>query len=230
MPRPLVLSLARPSCCSAPSSPALGADQSARGGGGARSGRAAEAAGEGSVGVTNCWSWAVGSGWLRWTSPVMGRPKSPQERRITALKSSWGTSERPWGCLGGRTGPISASWWVTTGGGVLAWELAAAHPEVVAKLVVMDAPHRAAMMGFSAHRPTQLLRSSYIFLFQLPWLPELLLSLADFQFLRTLLMGPRLGIQNPSRRMTDPEFEAYLYGLSQPGGLSPPIHYYRNLF
>ena len=43
-------------------------------------------------------------------------------------------------------------------------------------------------------------------------------------------MGPRLGIQNPSRRMTDPEFEAYLYGLSQPGGLSPPIHYYRNLF
>uniref|UniRef100_A0A8V0XHS3 AB hydrolase-1 domain-containing protein n=1 Tax=Gallus gallus TaxID=9031 RepID=A0A8V0XHS3_CHICK len=100
--------------------------------------------------------------------------------------------------------------------------LAAAHPEVVAKLVVMDAPH--------PHRPTQLLRSSYIFLFQLPWLPELLLSLADFQFLRTLLMGPRLGIQNPSRRMTDPEFEAYLYGLSQPGGLSPPIHYYRNLF
>ena len=43
-------------------------------------------------------------------------------------------------------------------------------------------------------------------------------------------MGPRLGIQNPSRRMTDPEVEAYLYGLSQPGGLSPPIHYYRNLF
>lgn len=32
-------------------------------------------------------------------------------------------------------------------GGVLAWELAAGHPELVEKLVVMDAPHRAVMAG-----------------------------------------------------------------------------------
>lgn len=32
-------------------------------------------------------------------------------------------------------------------GGVLAWELAAGHPSMVEKLVIMDAPHRAVMAG-----------------------------------------------------------------------------------
>ncbi|XP_009894152.1 PREDICTED: epoxide hydrolase 3-like, partial [Charadrius vociferus] len=115
-------------------------------------------------------------------------------------------------------------------GGVLAWELAAGHPAMVEKLVIMDAPHRAVMAGFTACHPSQLLRSSYIFLFQLPWLPELLLSLADFELVKTILTGPWTGIQNPAQRLTEQEVEAYLYSLSQPGGLSPTIHYYRNLF
>ncbi|XP_074786122.1 epoxide hydrolase 3 isoform X3 [Athene noctua] len=65
---------------------------------------------------------------------------------------------------------------------------------------------------------------------QLPWLPELLLSLADFELVKTLLRGPWTGTQDPARRLTEQEVDAYIYGLSQPGGLSPPIHYYRNLF
>ncbi|GAB0201735.1 epoxide hydrolase 3-like [Grus japonensis] len=115
-------------------------------------------------------------------------------------------------------------------GGLLAWELAASHPALVEKLVIMDAPHRAIMTGFTACHPSQLLRSSYVFLFQLPWLPELLLSLADFELVKTILTGPWTGIQNPAQRLTEQEVDAYLYSLSQPGGLTPPIHYYRNLF
>ncbi|NXI47615.1 EPHX3 hydrolase, partial [Galbula dea] len=115
-------------------------------------------------------------------------------------------------------------------GGVLAWELASSHPMLVEKLVLMAAPHRAVMAGFSLCHPSQFLRSSYIFLFQLPWLPELLLSLADFELVRTFLTGPWMGIQNPAQRLTEEELDSYLYSLSQPGGLSPPIHYYRNLF
>ncbi|XP_035169586.1 epoxide hydrolase 3-like [Oxyura jamaicensis] len=107
-------------------------------------------------------------------------------------------------------------------GGVLAWELAAGHPELVEKLVVINASHRAVMARFSAWHPSQLFRSSYMFLFQLPLLPELLLSMADFELLKTSL--------NPGRRLTEPELEAYLYSLSQPGGLTPPINYYRNIF
>ncbi|XP_075581354.1 LOW QUALITY PROTEIN: epoxide hydrolase 3 [Pelecanus crispus] len=115
-------------------------------------------------------------------------------------------------------------------GGLLAWELAASHPAMVEKLVVMDAPHRAVMAGFAACHPSQLLRSSYIFLFQLPWLPELLLSLADFELVRTLLTGPGTGIRDPARRLTEEEVDAYIYGLSQPRALAPAIHHYRNLF
>uniref|UniRef100_A0A8C4UJ23 Uncharacterized protein n=1 Tax=Falco tinnunculus TaxID=100819 RepID=A0A8C4UJ23_FALTI len=84
--------------------------------------------------------------------------------------------------------------------------------------------------GFMACHLSQLLRSSYIFLFQLPWLPELLLSLADFELVRTALTGSWLGIQNAAQQLTEQEVDAYLYGLSQPGGLTPPLNYYRNLF
>ncbi|NXG44121.1 EPHX3 hydrolase, partial [Psilopogon haemacephalus] len=115
-------------------------------------------------------------------------------------------------------------------GGLLAWEVASRSPNLVEKLVVMDAPLRGVMPGFLCCHPSQLLRSSYVFLFQLPWLPELLLSLADFELVRSVLLSPWLGVQNPERRLTEEEVEVYLYSLSQPGGLSPPIHYYRNLF
>ncbi|XP_064557576.1 epoxide hydrolase 3-like [Zonotrichia leucophrys gambelii] len=69
-----------------------------------------------------------------------------------------------------------------------------------------------------------------MFLFQLPWLPELLLSLADFQLVRWFMTSALTGIQDPARRLSEQELDAFLFGLSQPGGLSPPIHYYRNLF
>ncbi|NXI68455.1 EPHX4 hydrolase, partial [Anseranas semipalmata] len=115
-------------------------------------------------------------------------------------------------------------------GGALAWELATSHPDLVEKLVIISVAHRAIMTRFIAWPPAQLLRSSYMFLFQLPWLPELLLSMADFELLKTSLTGSQTGIQNPARQLTESELDAYLYGLSQPGGLTPPINYYRSIF
>ncbi|NXL54584.1 EPHX3 hydrolase, partial [Podilymbus podiceps] len=115
-------------------------------------------------------------------------------------------------------------------GGLLAWELATSHPAMVEKLIIMDAPHRAVMPGFMVSHPTQLLHSGYIFLFQLPWLPELLLSLADFELVKTILRGPWTGIQNPEQQLTEQELDAYIYSLSQPGGLTPAINCYRNFF
>ncbi|NXS27734.1 EPHX4 hydrolase, partial [Pomatostomus ruficeps] len=115
-------------------------------------------------------------------------------------------------------------------GGVLAWEAAARHPRLVEKLVVMDAPQRGVMADFCARHPSQLLRSCYVFFFQLPWLPERLLALDDFQMLRTLLTSRWTGIREPARRLTEPELRAYLDGLREPGGLSAPLNYYRNLF
>ncbi|XP_063039142.1 epoxide hydrolase 3-like isoform X2 [Melospiza melodia melodia] len=107
-------------------------------------------------------------------------------------------------------------------GGLLAWEVASRHPRLVEKLVVMDAPHRAVMAAFTARHPSQLLRSCYMFLFQLPWLPELLLSLADFELVRWFMTSALTGIQDPARRLSEQELDAFLFGLSQPGGSAPP--------
>jgi pimeloyl-ACP methyl ester carboxylesterase len=60
-------------------------------------------------------------------------------------------------------------------GGAIAYHLAALHPEVVDRLVVINAPHPA-VMARRMWKPTQLLRSWYLLFFQLPWLPERKLS------------------------------------------------------
>ncbi|XP_040485084.1 epoxide hydrolase 3 isoform X3 [Ursus maritimus] len=60
----------------------------------------------------------------------------------------------------------------------------------------------------------------------LPWLPEKLLSMSDFQILKTTLTHRKRGIPH----LTPSELEAFLYDFSQPGGLTGPLNYYRNLF
>ncbi|MDJ0789755.1 MAG: alpha/beta fold hydrolase, partial [Myxococcota bacterium] len=57
-------------------------------------------------------------------------------------------------------------------GGAIAWSFAYAYPDLVDKLIVMNLPHPAKFME-GLKTPQQLVKSWYIFLFQLPWLPEL---------------------------------------------------------
>lgn len=44
---------------------------------------------------------------------------------------------------------------------------------------------------YSTHHISQFFRSNYVFLFQLPWLPEKLLSMSDFQ----VQWGKGLGVR-----------------------------------
>ena len=71
-------------------------------------------------------------------------------------------------------------------GGIIAWRVAARHPAVVDRLVVMNAPHPAAFAR-ELWTPSQLLRSSYALFFQLPWLPELVLRAGDFALIERVL-------------------------------------------
>jgi pimeloyl-ACP methyl ester carboxylesterase len=119
---------------------------------------------------------------------------------------------------GGRAYVVGHDW-----GGVIAWRLAAQQPELVEKLVILNAPHPAAYRGVLARHPSQWLRSWYVGLFQLPWLPERLIAARDFALLaRTLRRAPH----NPNA-FTDDDLALYKTAFRQPGALTAALNYYR---
>ncbi|KAM9689122.1 epoxide hydrolase 3 isoform 1-T1 [Trichechus inunguis] len=111
-------------------------------------------------------------------------------------------------------------------GGFLAWNFSIYYPALVERLVVASAAPMSVYQDYSLRHISQLFRSHYMFLFQLPWLPEKLLSMSDFQILKTIFTHSKTGIP----RVTLHEIEAFLYSFTQAGGLVGPLNYYRNIF
>ncbi len=74
-------------------------------------------------------------------------------------------------------------------GGGVAWWLAAEYPERVARVATVNAPHPIAFQDRLRRDPVQALRSLYVFLLQVPVLPEMLLSAADWRLLTAMLTG-----------------------------------------
>jgi pimeloyl-ACP methyl ester carboxylesterase len=110
-------------------------------------------------------------------------------------------------------------------GAAVAWSTALLHPQRVAKLVVLNVPHPSVMRKFISTRPRQLLRSWYMFFFQLPWLPEAFFSAFDFRIgARALLRSSRPGT------FSDEDLAQYRAAWSQPGALNAMINWYRALF
>lgn len=104
-------------------------------------------------------------------------------------------------------------------GGVVAWHLAMHHPDRLRRLIILNAPHPVAFRRELRRPSTQMIRSSYGLLFQLPRLPEALFSAWDFALLkRTLRNGPA---------RTDDELDEYLSALTAPGALTAALNYYR---
>jgi pimeloyl-ACP methyl ester carboxylesterase len=106
-------------------------------------------------------------------------------------------------------------------GGVIAWRLASLHPERVAKLAILNAPHPAAYRQLLRHGLGQWLRSWYILAFQIPGLAEWLIRARDFAML------DRLWRRQPRRPFTEAEIAEYKKALAVPGGLTGPLNYYR---
>jgi len=109
-------------------------------------------------------------------------------------------------------------------GGAVAWATAMNHPEVVQRLAVLNLPHPRRFLH-ALRTPRQLLKSWYMFFFQLPWLPERLLPLGRWQLFR-------LGFERDARAgaFTAADIDRYVEAWSQPGALTAGINYYRAAF
>jgi pimeloyl-ACP methyl ester carboxylesterase len=113
-------------------------------------------------------------------------------------------------------------------GGGIAWALAMDHPELCDKLVVCNCPHPAMMTRALRRNPRQLLRSWYMFFFQIPRLPEWILSRNDFAALER---GFRGMVRRRDREVfSDLDLAALKEALRPPGATTAAIDYYRAAF
>ena len=110
-------------------------------------------------------------------------------------------------------------------GGAIAWNFAYAYPDQVDKLIVMNMPHPAKFME-GLKTPQQLLRSWYIFLFQLPLLPEALFHWNDYQAIDSIFVGTAID----KTAFTPTDLEAYKDAAAKRGALTAMFNYYRNSF
>ena len=104
-------------------------------------------------------------------------------------------------------------------GGSVAWSLAMNHPEVVERLVILNAAHPRRLNEGLKH-PRQLLRSWYFFYFQFPGLPERRARRRHWRFFKRFLRDAR----SP---FTDYQLDRYVEAWSRPGAAKSMIDYYR---
>ncbi len=111
-------------------------------------------------------------------------------------------------------------------GAIIAYTAAAMAPERFFSLSTLAIPHPGSLLRHQALRrlPRQFRRSWYIFFFQLPWLPEYVLSRQSWSFVETLWRQWSPGWTPPRR-----EIEAVKRVLAQPGVKSATLAYYRSL-
>jgi pimeloyl-ACP methyl ester carboxylesterase len=172
------------------------------------------------------------SGWRHQLGPLAGagfRVLAPDQR-------GYGESDRPRGvdayaldrlvadvvaliddAGGGPVTLVGHDW-----GGIVAWWTAARHPDRLARLVILNAPHPTAFRRFALRHPGQVARSAYALGFQVPRLPEWALGRRDFAALaRSLRATSRPGT------FPDAVLEEYRRAWRQPGALTAMLNWYR---
>jgi pimeloyl-ACP methyl ester carboxylesterase len=105
-------------------------------------------------------------------------------------------------------------------GASVAYATAMFQPQVVERLVILNAPHTERMLaGFRTWR--QLRKSWYMFFFQIPRLPERIMARDDFSVAKRSLRA------DAKEAFTDEDLERYAEAWAQPGALTGMINYYR---
>lgn len=107
-------------------------------------------------------------------------------------------------------------------GAAVAWNVALQSPQRVAHLMILNVPHPAVMLRHVKTSPAQMARSWYILFFQLPWLPEKVLSADHFQVLASSLLRTSL-----RGTFSSEDLQHYRQAWAQPGALRAMINWYR---
>jgi pimeloyl-ACP methyl ester carboxylesterase len=109
-------------------------------------------------------------------------------------------------------------------GAAVAWWVAAKYPARVARMVVINVPHGTVILEHLRRNPRQMLKSWYMFFYQLPWLPETLARLRDWN-------APAQTMRGSSRpgTFTDGDLDTYRQAWSQPKAFTSMLNWYRAL-
>src|SRR5579872_201185 len=107
-------------------------------------------------------------------------------------------------------------------GGAIAWAFAIAHPEMLEKLVIVNAPHPGVFGRLLATDPAQQQASQYMLMFRSPQ-AEQNLSANNYAWLVGAVLGD--GLKNGV--FTEEDKQAYIKAWSQPGALTGGLNYYR---
>lgn len=173
-------------------------------------------------------------GWRHQIGPLAGNGL----RLLVPDQRGYGLSDRPRGlaayhldrlaadvvaladaCGAGRFRLVGHDW-----GGLVAFWVASLHPERVERLAVLNAFHPGVFSPYLRAHPGQLLRSAYAGLFQVPRLPERLLTARDSALLRALMRrSARPGTFGPA------ELDRYAREWARPGAVTAMLDWYRAL-
>jgi pimeloyl-ACP methyl ester carboxylesterase len=107
-------------------------------------------------------------------------------------------------------------------GAAIAWRVAQDFPERVEKLVIMNGPHPSVMRRALRSNPRQLMKSWYIFFFQLPAVPEGFIRRNEFAWLAR-------GLVRSARPDTfdDLTLARYRAAWREPGAMKAMMDWYR---
>jgi len=107
-------------------------------------------------------------------------------------------------------------------GGVVSWWLGIRYPQRLERLALLNIPHPLVMQHTLLHSSVQRKKSRYMFLFQIPWLPERAFSRDHFA------AGEKaLRISSRPGTFGDEEIALYKEAWSQPHAVRSMIHWYR---
>ncbi|WP_018654538.1 alpha/beta fold hydrolase [Actinomadura flavalba] len=107
-------------------------------------------------------------------------------------------------------------------GGAVAWALAIERPDLVRSLTAVNCPHPQVFADALRRRPSQLLRSWYMLVFQIPGLAETVLSVRDHAVLRAMLRH--------GAGLDDADLARHRAVWRHPGTVQRPLFWYRAMF